>query len=161
MEISNDILILFGGYSDNHYHNDTWYYYINEDRWLMKTDFVHAEYPENCTSDLVDISLDEECVELQYPNDLQRASEPDPARNIRSDDVLPFKDQPGYTPDPDEPLYFGIVDDAELLVTNLREKFLENEVIDEAGVWAAGWQLLPQRQLLSSSLCIASVLFFF
>lgn len=81
------------------------------------------------------ITKDEECVELQYPNDLQRANESDP--NIRYDDILPFKDQPGYTPDPATPLYFDIVDDAESFVADLRTQFLENKVVDEAGerIW--------------------------
>mmetsp|Transcript_18167 Transcript_18167/g.28247 ORF Transcript_18167/g.28247 Transcript_18167/m.28247 type:complete len:224 (-) Transcript_18167:176-847(-) len=39
--------------------------------------------------------------------------------------------------------------------------YWEGEDCSWISVWAAGWQLLPQRQLLSSSLCIASVLFFF
>ena len=50
---------------------------------------------------------------------------------------MPFREQKGYTPDPDHPLYFGIQDDAEEFVNELRRKYSEQGVYDEKGhrIW--------------------------
>jgi hypothetical protein len=52
---------------------------------------------------------------------------------------LPFREQKGYTPDPDQPLYFGIQDDAEEFVNELHRKCTEQGVYDEKGhqIWLA------------------------
>ena len=132
---SVNILILNGGYSHNHHFNDTWYFDIDKNRWFEKSTFVHAFYPIQCTDDLVNIKDDDECVELEFPRPLQRSEVE--TIDIRYQEVLPFRQQEGYTPDSKSPLYFGIVKDAELLVENLRLKYLSNEVFDEVGdrIW--------------------------
>ena len=135
LALSGDILILYGGYADNRYYNDTWYYYIRENRWLQKTDFVNADYPDTCRDELEQAMNDDDCIELTYPPDLLRSEQATKA--IGYQEILPFRDQPGYTPDSDQPLYFGIVDDADALVDGLRDKYLSSEVLDEDGnrIW--------------------------
>jgi phosphoribosylformylglycinamidine (FGAM) synthase-like amidotransferase family enzyme len=135
MVYSNDMLILNGGYSHNHYFNDTWYFDIEENRWLEKKTFVHAFYPTTCTDDIETIENDDECVELDFPHPLRRA-ETD-TFGTGYEDVLPYGQQNRYTPDPDYPLYFGIVNDADKFVSDLRNKYLSNSVYDEDGdrIW--------------------------
>jgi len=135
MGLSENLLIVFGGYADNHYYNDTWYYYIDENRWLEKKDFVHADFPDDCIDDLESIKLDDTCIELQYPKELLRANMSDEVLGIEEDEILPFKSQPGYHPDGS--LYFGIVDDAHYFVESLRSKYLRNDVFDSQGnkIW--------------------------
>ena len=135
MIVSRNMLIINGGYSDNRYFNDTWYYDIDENRWLEKTTFVHAYYPTDCTDDTIQIEQDDECVELQFPLPLQRADHD--TYDVGYQQVLPYQQQQGYTPDPDQPLYFGIVRDANNLVASLREKYLLNAIHDEKGdrIW--------------------------
>ena len=135
MILSRDILILNGGYSDNHYFNDTWYYKIEENRWLEKTSFVHAFHPTNCTDDIAYIDQDDECIELQQPHPLRRAEEE--TYEVDYGQILPYREQHGYTPDPQQPLYFGIVHDADELISSLRSTYLSNEMYDSEGsrIW--------------------------
>eukprot|EP00970_Alexandrium_tamarense_P006038 scaffold1012_cov189-Alexandrium_tamarense.AAC.23 len=132
---SGNLLILHGGYADNYHFNDTWYYIIDENRWLEKVDFVHADYPETCIDDLRVIQDDPECIELEFPSDLRRSNESTLA--LKYQDILPNSEQEGYTPDPAHHLYFGIVDDAEKLVQELRRTYLEQEIYDKKGerIW--------------------------
>lgn len=123
ISLSDDIIVLHGGFGDNKHFNDTWYYLVDENRWLEKKEFVHALYPETCTDDMDDILNDPSCVELEFPNDLRRSNETTLA--LKYQDILPFSEQKGYTPDPDYPLYFGIVNDAEEFVEELRQKYQE------------------------------------
>ena len=74
------------------------------------------------------------CVELEFPERLIRANETNEARNIFFDDILPYKFQPWHTLDPTIPFYFGIVDDAELFVEELQEKYLHEKVFDKNGI---------------------------
>eukprot|EP00588_Corethron_pennatum_P035435 CAMPEP_0194349716 /NCGR_PEP_ID=MMETSP0171-20130528/107243_1 /TAXON_ID=218684 /ORGANISM="Corethron pennatum, Strain L29A3" /LENGTH=360 /DNA_ID=CAMNT_0039117197 /DNA_START=420 /DNA_END=1499 /DNA_ORIENTATION=+ len=126
--ISESILILFGGYGNTNYFNDTWYYYIDEGRWLQKDTFVHADYPETCTDDL----SNENCTELNFPKLLKRSGLPK-----SYEEILPFRKQQGFTPITDDSHYFGVLDDAYAFVENMKQKFLSNEVLDEKGtrVW--------------------------
>ena len=135
LALSNDTLVLYGGYADNRYFNDTWYYYIRENRWLQKNEFVNADYPNTCSDELEMAINDDDCIELTYPPDLLRSDQATQA--IGYQEILPFRDQPGYTPDPNHPLYFGIVDDADAFVDELRYKYLVNEVHDDDGnrIW--------------------------
>jgi len=135
--LSDNILILHGGYADNHYFNDTWYYYIDENRWLQKTDYVHMFFPEECTDDVAKIVQESKCIELSYPPLLKRS--PKSTFGLEYQDILPFEEQPGYTPDVDNPLYFGIVHNAHEFVANLRKVYLENEIYDGDGsrIWIA------------------------
>jgi EGF-like domain. len=109
---------LYGGFSDNQLFNDTWYFNINENRWIEKTSFVYASFPQECQDDITKIWHDDDCIELQYPQPLLRAS-----NNLDSyPQVLPYSDQPQYVPDPEFPFYFGIVENAEEFVASLKEK---------------------------------------
>ena len=132
---SRDLLILNGGFSDNHLFNDTWYYNITENRWLEKTSFVHAFFQSNCIDDIAMIEKDDECVELDFPSPLMRSDEE--TATIGYQQVLPYSQQPEYTPDPDHLLYFGIVHDADAFVMSLQEKYLSNVTLDEKGnrIW--------------------------
>ena len=47
--VSDDVLILIGGYVSNHHYDDLWYFNVTTKRWLQKKSFVHALYPKNCT----------------------------------------------------------------------------------------------------------------
>ena len=136
VSVSDNMLVLHGGFGDGHHFNDTWHYIIDENRWLKKDNFVHASYPDSrCINDLETIQNDSTCVELKFPDDLKRSNETTLA--IKYQDILPFKDQKGYTPDPDYPLYFGIVDDADVFVNELHQKYSEQGVYDEKGqrIW--------------------------
>lgn len=135
MLLSDDVLILLGGYSNNHHFDDTWYFFINDNRWLRKEEFVHASFPETCSDDLEYIQKDESCIELGFPLPLKRSNQT--TYTSKSQDVLPFQDQPGYTPERENTLYFGIVEDAEEFVSQLKKKFLENDIYDESGdrIW--------------------------
>eukprot|EP00957_Ditylum_brightwellii_P129415 9872412-Ditylum_brightwellii.AAC.1 len=79
--------------------------------------------------------MDPSCTELEFPMDLKRSNRTTQA--INDQDILPFKEQEGYTPDSENPLYFGIVDDAKHFVYGLRKRYLENEVYGEDGnrIW--------------------------
>jgi hypothetical protein len=135
MVLSGNILILHGGYSENHYFNETWYYYIDENRWLRKENHVHAFFPEECTDDIDAISKEVECIELSYPPPLQRSNQS--TYTLDYQEILPYQQQPGYTPDAGNPLYFGIVHNATDLVLNLRRTYLDQEVYDNDGnrIW--------------------------
>jgi len=132
---SGNILILNGGYSDNKYFNDTWYYYIDENKWLEKTEHVHAHFPSDCTDDVDEVKNDDQCIELDFPLPLQRSSEI--GYNIGYQEILPFQQQPGYTPDDQHPLYFGIVFDADIFLSSLRDKYETDAEYDDDGnrVW--------------------------
>ena len=123
------------GSGDNNHHNDTWHYLIKERRWLPKDGFVHADFPDSCEDDLKIVKLDPTCVELEFPADLKRSNES--TFSLEYQEILPFSQQPGFTPDPGHPLYFGIVDDGRSFVEGLRQKYLVDEVHDAKGdrVW--------------------------
>ena len=135
MILSENILIIHGGYSENHYFNDTWYYYIDENRWLEKKDYVHAFFPKECTDDVEMIEKEDTCIELQYPPPLQRSNQR--TYTLDYQQILPYQQQPGYTPDTNNPLYFGIVYDANEFVSSLRRRYLDQEVYDDDGkrIW--------------------------
>lgn len=141
MFLTTNMLILHGGYSEDQHLNDTWYFYPHENRWLEKIEFVHASYPNDCTDDMKNIfnsiqdDSDNECIELTPPPPLKRATETTYLAQYM--EVLPFSKQPGYTPDEDNPLYFGIVNDAENFVAELRSTYHDNKVYDKEGhqVW--------------------------
>ena len=115
--LSSDLLILHGGFANNVFFNDTWYYNITSNKWLEKNSFVHSFYPESCTDDVEYIMNTNDCVELAYPKPLL-------LDEIQSD-YLPYILQLGYTPDTSHNPYFGIVDDADLFVASLKERYEE------------------------------------
>ena len=132
--LSDDVLILHGGYSNNHHFNDTWYYFINRRKWLKKTEYTHGTFPKSCTDDLKYIQT-ESCIELMNPLPLQRHERT--THVSKSPEIVTFKDQEGYTPDDTKPFYFGITQNAEQFVHQLKMRYLENELYDESGdrIW--------------------------
>jgi len=126
-----DTLILHGGFSDNVHFNDTWYFNIEDKTWLEKTSYVHAFFPLECTDDLEQILNDKTCVQLEWPKPLRRTNESELGQEYST--VLPFSQQDGYTPAAENPLYFGIVDDAEMFISYLQKTYIENVTFDEQG----------------------------
>jgi len=122
MVISGDSLLLFGGYNINYHYNDTWHYFINDNRWLERNTFENASYPDGCTDDIKTIENSKSCVVLTKPQVSYQNSQ-------RNDEST----YPGST----QSLQFGIVDDAETLVRQLQKKYWENIVLDEHGdrIW--------------------------
>jgi len=51
LEISGNVLFLFGGYSHNHHHGDTWLFNTSSYRWLEKDIHPEARYPDTCIDD--------------------------------------------------------------------------------------------------------------
>lgn len=135
LALSGDILVLHGGFGDNVHFDDTWHYKIEENRYLEKVGNVHADYSETCVDDLAAIQQDSSCIELEFPPDLKRSNESTFA--LKYQEILPFRDQDGFTPDHDHPFYFGIVHDANDFVQKLRKKYLEEGVYDKKGerIW--------------------------
>lgn len=123
LALTGDTLILHGGYGDNYIFNDTWHYSITDNRWLEKVHHVHADYPHTCTDDVATIQNDPSCIELEFPDDLRRS--PETTIALKYQDILPYSQQKGYTPDPEHPLYFGIVSDADSFVKELRDMYLK------------------------------------
>jgi hypothetical protein len=100
LAVSGDLLITHGGFGDNDHFHDTWHYIIDENRWLRKVHSVHFSFPDSlCTDDLVAIQSDPTCIELDFPDDLKRSNESTLA--LKYQEILPFREQKGYTPDPD------------------------------------------------------------
>ena len=46
---AQDMLILFGGYGNNHFMNDVWYFDLRTRKWVEKKTFAHAIYPQECS----------------------------------------------------------------------------------------------------------------
>ena len=106
MILANDVIILFGGFNDNLYYGDTWYYNITGDFWLEKKSFVHALWPDSCTDDLETIRNNPDCTRLNYTKELEREMwEPYNAKD--------YGDQPYYVPDPNHGAFWGILDKGE------------------------------------------------
>mmetsp|Transcript_27752 Transcript_27752/g.35909 ORF Transcript_27752/g.35909 Transcript_27752/m.35909 type:complete len:428 (-) Transcript_27752:1081-2364(-) len=71
--LSQDTLLLQGGFAINHHFNDTWIFNITSMRWLHKQLFERARYPPNCTSDMEFIEDEYSgCFELEWPKDRER-----------------------------------------------------------------------------------------
>lgn len=94
------ILFLDGGYADNYFYEDTWYYYIETGQWLEKTEFVYPEYPTSCTDDLEYID-NNDCSKLTWPKHLRR-------ERYYPFQVVPYSSQEYYWPDSENGPYFGI-----------------------------------------------------
>jgi hypothetical protein len=114
--LTDDSIVLFGGYNNNFHLNDTWHYFPKENKWLEKDTFEHAVFPDSCIDDTRVLSSNKNCILLSYP-----------------------RDESDFTPSPKKPLYFGIVDDAEAFVRDLKERYLKNVILDEHGnrIWIA------------------------
>jgi len=99
---AGDQLVLFGGYADNYYFDDTWLFDTTTFTWLQKTSFVWPLFGDNCTDDLI-YAEENNCTEFAWRRDLER------------DDSFPYEikgysEQSYYYPDEDYGPYFGILD---------------------------------------------------
>jgi Kelch motif len=47
-----DMLVVMGGYRDNHHYDDFWQYNMTTRKWRQRTDFVFPVYPRSCTDDI-------------------------------------------------------------------------------------------------------------
>jgi len=95
-----EVLFLHGGFSDNYYYDDTWYYNITTGRWLEKLRFVYPTYPDECTDDLEYIAANN-CTHMSWPKELERDT-------YYPFKVLPYSKQDFYWPDSDNGPYWDI-----------------------------------------------------
>ena len=99
-----DVIFVHGGFADNTYFDDTWYFYIETGKWLQKTAFTYPFYPESCTDDWDDMNItyvigntsdssdSSGCHLLLYPKHLERDT-------LYPFDELPYRQQRFYWPD--------------------------------------------------------------
>ncbi|RYY34001.1 hypothetical protein EON62_03680, partial [archaeon] len=79
LNIASGILILFGGFGNNHVYGDTWLFNIARATWIHKATHVHPLYPASCTSDVrTDAGTGEEVI-------VSRSVELDITRGMRLD----------------------------------------------------------------------------
>mmetsp|Transcript_2781 Transcript_2781/g.6512 ORF Transcript_2781/g.6512 Transcript_2781/m.6512 type:complete len:909 (+) Transcript_2781:58-2784(+) len=48
--LTDDLIVMTGGYRANYFFDELWYLNTTSSRWLKKTKFVHPFYPVNCTA---------------------------------------------------------------------------------------------------------------
>jgi hypothetical protein len=103
-----DVIFMHGGYADNNYFDDTWYYNITAGYWLEKKKYVYPSYPASCTDDLTFIAEHPECVHLQWPKHLLR-------EQSYPFNILDYSKQPYYWPNSKNGPYWNIMD----MITNV------------------------------------------
>jgi hypothetical protein len=95
-----ELLFLHGGFSDNNFFDDTWYYNITTEKWLEKERFVYPTYPDECTDDLEYIAK-HNCTHMLWPKHLDR--------DVNYPfSVLPYSQQEAYWPDSNFGPYWDI-----------------------------------------------------
>lgn len=84
MLLTDDVLFLHGGFADNSYMDDTWYFNITTSRWLRKRSYVWPSYPRSCTDDWESMNITfsygntpssnaaSKCHQLLWPKHLER-----------------------------------------------------------------------------------------
>lgn len=97
----DEILFLHGGYADNYYFDDVWYFNITSHKWLKKSKFIYPEYSKNCTDDEQYIKDNPGCIKMEYALHLSR-NESAPFN------ILPYSMQPYYWPDQTNGPYWEI-----------------------------------------------------
>lgn len=50
--LASNVLLMFGGYSNNNFMRDLWFYNLTNNRWLEKTYFPVPLFPDSCSSDV-------------------------------------------------------------------------------------------------------------
>ena len=95
-----EILFLYGGYANNYYFDDTWYFNITTGLWLEKKEYVYAEYPSTCSDDLVYIE-ENNCTHMTWAKHLDRDT-------VFPFSILPYSQQQAYWPDSQNGPYFTI-----------------------------------------------------
>jgi len=97
-----DVLFVHGGYADNYFYDDTWYFNISGGYWLEKKNHTRAQYPESCTDDLQYLKKHPECVKMAWPKHLDRDT-------IYPFDILPYSQQQYYWPDSTQGPHWNIL----------------------------------------------------
>lgn len=69
---NEDIIFMHGGFANNHFYDDVWYFTVSTMQWLEKKDFVYPKYPESCSDDIAHIESTPNCTEMSWPNHLER-----------------------------------------------------------------------------------------
>jgi hypothetical protein len=89
-----EVLFLHGGFADNYYFDDTWYFNLTTHKWLQKKRFTKPIFPKTCVDDWKYINSPEgkaNCVKNQWPLHLSRsqslAANGLPAENF---EIIPF-----------------------------------------------------------------------
>lgn len=106
--IVGEVLYMHGGYADNFFYDDLWYFNITTGRWLEKTQHVYPIYPKSCTDDEAYIAMSNKpgvenpCMELVWPNHVERTKYP-PFK------IKDYRDQPFYWPNPSQGVQFNIL----------------------------------------------------
>lgn len=101
MLMTEDIIFLHGGFANNHFFNDVWYFDIANMRWLTRKTFVYARYPKGCTDDEEYIRQNPNCTEMSWPNKLER--------DVNYPyNILDPSQQKHYYPDPEFGPYWNI-----------------------------------------------------
>ena len=95
-----ELLFVHGGYSNNNYYDDTWYYNITTSKWLEKERFMYPSYPDVCTDDLEYIA-ENDCTHLLWPKELERDV-------YYPFNFLPYSEQEAYWPDLEHGPYWDI-----------------------------------------------------
>lgn len=96
-----DIIFMHGGFSNNHFYDDVWYFTVSTMQWLQKKLFVYPKYPDSCTDDIEFIHQTPNCTEMSWPLHLER--------DINYPyNILPPGQQKHYFPDPDYGPYYNI-----------------------------------------------------
>lgn len=99
--VVGEILFMHGGFADNYYFDDTWYYNITTSKWLKKERHVYPAWPASCTDD-VQLIKDPACVKNEWPKHLDRGTS-------YPFDILPYQPDGGqnfYWPDQRHGPYF-------------------------------------------------------
>mmetsp|Transcript_17675 Transcript_17675/g.28625 ORF Transcript_17675/g.28625 Transcript_17675/m.28625 type:complete len:597 (-) Transcript_17675:1352-3142(-) len=114
---AGDKLILYGGYGDNYYFDETWQFDLATSTWLEKTSFVWPVYPENCTDDLAYIAANN-CSEFKWRKDLEWEDEhyANPADRYalrRAWALKAYSDLDFYYPDESYGAFYGTLDKGE------------------------------------------------
>ena len=97
--IVGEVLYLHGGFADNFYYDDLWYFNITTERWLEKKSHVYPIFPKSCTDDAAYIAKSlkpgstSPCVELLWPKHAGRERAP-PFK------IKEYRDQDYYWPNP-------------------------------------------------------------
>lgn len=96
-----DIIFMHGGFSNNHFFSDVWYFTIDTMTWLEKRTFVYPKYPDSCTDDIEYIESNPNCTEMSWPLHLER--------DVNYPyNVLSASEQRHYYPDPEYGPYWNI-----------------------------------------------------
>lgn len=96
------LLVIHGGFANNAYYDDMWYFNLSTNTWLEKKRFVIPQYPPSCTDDIKYIRENKNCTHMFFSKPLERMG-------IYPFDVLPYDQQQYYWPDRHNGPYWNIL----------------------------------------------------